>query len=128
MSGPSKAGDRLAALEAVVEDLNKRLQARDEAFAKFYDEEFVPLCESFFVLRPKVEGRNKSSSEKRDMTDEDALRCLTGEFRQFNHKNAAEEMGLTYAQVYSCRLEYTFKHVHKRLRDGGWKNPWAGGR
>lgn len=123
---------RLDTLEADLEQARARVlamqndhQALKEWFAEFYDREFVPLSESFFVLRPKVEGRNKSSSEKRDMTDADALACLTGEFRQFNHKNAAAEMGLTYAQIYSCRLEYTFKHVHKELRDKGWKNPWS---
>jgi hypothetical protein len=59
------------------------------------------------------------------MTDKDALNVLTGEYSDWNHKNAGDALGLTYAQVYSCRLEYTFKHVHKSLRDGGWKNPWA---
>ena len=52
-------------------------------------------------------------------------RVLIGDQKDEGHKEAGEAIGLTYAQVYSCRLMYTFKHVHKELRDSGWKNPWA---
>ena len=60
-------------------------------------------------------------------TDEDALRVLTGDLREISHKEAKKKIGLTYAQVYSCRLEFTFKHVHKDLRDNvkEWKNSWS---
>jgi len=67
---------------------------------------------------------NKSSPDKRPMTNADARRVLDGDARDMEHKTAAEAVGLTYAQVYSARLEYTFKSVHKELRDAGWKNPW----
>lgn len=74
-----------------------------------------------------VLARNASAATKRNMTDEDALRVLTGDLRDIPHKEAAERIALTYAQVYSCRLEFTFKHVHKDLRDNvkEWKNPWS---
>ena len=75
-------------------------------------------------LETLVKGRNRSAPTKRNMTDEDALRCATGDVADLDHKQAADKLGLTYAQVYSFRLEYTFKHVLKTLRDGGWKNPW----
>lgn len=78
-------------------------------------------------LNLKVNSRNRSAAAKRNMTDSDALRVLTGDMKDLSHKEAAEEMSLTYAQIYSCRLEFTFKHVHKDLRDAGWKNPWAKG-
>lgn len=71
-----------------------------------------------------VKGRNKSAPVKRNMTDEDAVRCATGDAKALDHREAAELISLTYAQVYSFRLGYTFKHVHKQLRDAGWKNPW----
>lgn len=115
---------RVAALEKLCQDLFSAMELRADEFQKFIDDDFVPLKAAFDELRPKVEGRNKSSSEKRDMTDQDARACLVGDFKTFNHKHAAAGLGLTYAQVYSCRLEYTFKHVHKELRDSGWKNPW----
>lgn len=72
-----------------------------------------------------LRGRNRSAPTKRNMTDEDAVRVLTGDVAGLGHKEAGEAIGLTYAQVYSCRLEYTFKHVHKKLRDGGWKNAFV---
>lgn len=73
-------------------------------------------------LEALVRGRNRSAPLKRNMTDADAVRVLTGDVKDLGHKEAGEQAGLTYAQVYSCRMEYTFKHVHKKLRDDGWKN------
>lgn len=73
-------------------------------------------------LEALVRGRNRSAPLKRNMTDADAVRVLTGDVKDLGHKDAGEQAGLTYAQVYSCRMEYTFKHVHKKLRDDGWKN------
>lgn len=78
-------------------------------------------------LSAKVEGRNKSAPVKRNMTDRDALNVLDGETKDVGHKEAAERLGLTYAQVYSCRLGFTFKHVIRDLEKGGWKSPWAKG-
>lgn len=69
-----------------------------------------------------VRGRNRSAPVKRNMTDADAVRVLTGDVKDLGHKEAGEVVGLTYAQVYSCRMEYTFKHVHKDLRQRGWRN------
>lgn len=73
----------------------------------------------------KVEGRNKSAAVKRNMTDADARRVLDGDLGDIGHKEAAEQIGLTYAQVYSCRMLHTFKHVHKVLDGIKWKNPWV---
>lgn len=54
----------------------------------------------------------------REMTDEDARRILpTGDLAEKSHKEAAEALGLSYAQVYSCRGEYTFKHIHKEVKE-----------
>ena len=75
-------------------------------------------------LSQLVDGRNRSAPTKRNMRDEDALAVLTGEFKDLDHKQAAAAIGLTYAQVYSCRLGFTFKHVHKTLRDNKVVLPW----
>jgi hypothetical protein len=75
-------------------------------------------------LIAKVDGRNKSAPIKRNMTDADALEILNGSFADLDHKTAAEKIGLTYAQVYSCRGGYTFKHVIHELEKAGWKNKW----
>lgn len=78
-------------------------------------------------LSAKVEGRNKSAPVKRNMTDADALAVLNGDQKDLGHKEAAAVLGLTYAQVYSCRLAFTFKHVIRDLEKTGWKAKWAKG-
>src|SRR5574337_221569 len=85
------------------------------------------VCDLAEDLRIKVDGRNKSAPVKRNMTDADAEKVLKGDLAALGHKEAAESIGLTYAQVYSCRLGFTFKHVHKLLEKEGWKSPWAKG-
>lgn len=101
----------------------------DETDGPFHPE-FRALTARIAQLETLVLARNSSAATKRNMTDEDAMRVLTGDVKDLSHKDAAEKIGLTYAQVYSCRLEFTFKHVHKDLRDKGvdnqpWKNNWV---
>lgn len=96
---------RVKLLETTVEDLTNRIVEMRAEFDAW------------------SEG-NKSSPDKRPMTKADARRAMTGVEKDMNHKDAAEAIGLTYAQVYSARMEFTFKEVHKELRDTGWKNPW----
>lgn len=123
--------------DSIVEDFKQELAVRDGAFqehralmlAGMRDliEEAKTLTARVEKIETLVLARNASAATKRNMTDEDALRVLTGDLRDMSHKEAAEKIALTYAQVYSCRLEFTFKHVHKDLRDNvqGWKNPWS---
>jgi uncharacterized small protein (DUF1192 family) len=74
------------------------------------------------ALEAKTTPANKA---QKDMTDADALQILTGDHAGLKHNDAAAKTGLSYGQVYSCRLEYTFKHIHKNLKATGWKNPWV---
>ena len=60
---------------------------------------------------PKARDRGPSSTKT--MTDEDAQKVCYGEHKDLSHKAAALKLGLSYAQVYSARGQYTFKHVHK---------------
>lgn len=125
-------------LRSEIEALRTRCDGNSAAIGAINDwvnittENHVELKASCDELRAKlddvtakVEGRNKSAAVKRNMTDADALRVLTGDLKDIAHKEAAEQIGLTYAQIYSCRLEFTFKHVHKDLREAKWVNPWA---
>jgi hypothetical protein len=66
----------------------------------------------------------KSNKSDREMTDDDARRILSGDLATMKHKEVAEKLGLSYGQVYSCRLEFTFKHIHKEMRDANVVNPW----
>jgi hypothetical protein len=67
----------------------------------------------------------KRNEAVREMTDEDARRVLTGDLKNAKHKDAAAQLGLSYGQVYSCRFEFTFKHIHKEMKDAKVANPWA---
>lgn len=67
----------------------------------------------------------KRNEAQREMTDDDAKRITYGDLANLKHKDAASQLKLSYGQVYSCRLEFTFKHVHKAARDANQKNPWV---
>ena len=110
--------DRLRALEDLVDGLRSDLDRLQEAVNS------EVLSEVLRSLRDRDARRNRSSPTTRDMTDADARSVLTGPQAELGHKDAARVLGLTYSQVYSCRLGHTFKHVHKELR-GTWRNPWA---
>jgi len=75
-------------------------------------------------LEAKVQPQRNEA--QREMTDDDARRIMTGDLKDMKHKEAAAKLGLSYGQVYSCRGEYTFKHIHKELKGTeGYKNPWV---
>ena len=129
-------GSRLDELSASHADLTNELRGALNGFEP--PEEGIPDDESdeeratrvgliarVAEVESLIRGRNRSAPMKRNMTDADAMRVLVGDVAELGHKEAGEQVGLTYAQVYSCRLEYTFKHVHKKLRDSGWKNTFV---
>lgn len=94
----------------------------------------MQATQMFEVLQAKIEALEAriakleapaTKTETTEMTDEHALQIMTGSLKDKKHKEAAETLGLTYGQIYSCRLEYTFKHIHKDLKSKGFKNPWV---
>jgi predicted Zn-dependent protease len=76
-------------------------------------------------LQEALSAKTSTQTSSKEMTDDDARAILTGAHAQSKHKDAASALGLTYGQIYSCRLEYTFKHIHKELKEGGFKNSWV---
>ena len=74
----------------------------------------------------ELKSGSGNKKEQKEMTDDHARAILIGEQSKLNHNKAAEALGLSYGQVYSCRLEYTFRHIHKELkaRPEGFTNPW----
>lgn len=70
-------------------------------------------------------AKSRGTASTREMTDDDAKRVLNGDLKDESHKAAAEKLGLSYGQVYSCRGEYTFKHILKALKAEGFKNRWV---
>jgi hypothetical protein len=109
-----------------LEELIKKVQAlEDELRALREAVHSEALHEIINGLQDRDRKKNKSSAVTREMTEDDAVAVLTGPAHTLNHKEAAAALGLTYAQVYSCRLGYTFKYVHKRLKDeSNFRNPW----
>jgi hypothetical protein len=71
-----------------------------------------------------LEATKTTGKSEKEMTDADAHSVLTGECKDLKHNDAAKKLGLSYGQVYSCRGEYTFRHIHKAMKEAGTKNPW----
>ena len=61
--------------------------------------------------------RDRGPDSQREMTEDDARRILLGDMKDVAHKKAAEELGLSYGQVYSARNGFTFKGIYKEWRD-----------
>ncbi len=79
--------------EAVVElSIEERLTALEERVAS-------------------IKVRDRGPKSQRSMTDEDAFEVKFGDLKELSHKQAAEKLGLSYGQIYSCRGDYTFTHV-----------------
>lgn len=72
-----------------------------------------------------LEAPKPSKASEKEMSEADAEAVTYGEFSALKHKEAAEKLNLTYGQVYSARLEFTFKGVHKAAKDAGKKNIWV---
>ena len=69
------------------------------------------------VNTAKPLGRDRGPESLRDMTEDDARRLLLGDLKDMDHKKAAQDLGLSYGQVYSARKGFTFKTVYKEWRD-----------
>ena len=97
-----------------------------EAVRSMTNREMVTAILDLIERVSKLEAAQATkTAQKVDMTDEHARRVLNGDLADKKHKDAAEALGLSYGQVYSCRLEFTFKDVHKELKASGWKNGWV---
>lgn len=97
-----------AELEAKVESL--------EALVNSLTEKLVAIE----VEQKKIADRRGPKSD-REMTDDDARRVMGGDMKSVPHKDAAEKLGLSYAQVYSARKGFTFKHIAKELIEAAKK-------
>lgn len=87
--------------------------------------EAIGLVEALTIRVVALETAVKSTAKsEKEMTDDHARSVLTGEHKDLKHNDAAKALGLSYGQVYSCRGEYTFRHIHKEMTAKGIKNPW----
>lgn len=61
-----------------------------------------------------VKVRDRGPKSVRKMTEEDAIRVIEGDLKDVPHKEVAEQLGLSYGQVYSARFGFTFKEIYRR--------------
>lgn len=82
---------------------------------KQLEAKIIELEATIKTLTEKVDNltAKKGPSSTREMTLEDAERVINGDLKGVSHKKAAEELGLSYGQIYSARGGYTFKNVKK---------------
>ena len=74
------------------------------------------LLERIVALETKIENmssRDRGPKSTRLMTEDDAQKVKFGSLKDLSHREAAQKLGLSYGQIYSCRLGYTFNHVTK---------------
>ena len=97
-----------------------------EAIRSMTNKEMVTTILDLIARVEKLEASTTktTSSTGKEMTDDDARNILFGDLANTKHKDAAATIGLTYGQIYSCRLGYTFKNIHKEGKDTGKTNPW----
>ena len=82
------------------------------------------LVKEIELLTERVQKLEEKRGPKstREMTETDAKRILAGgDLVDFNHKDAAAELGLSYGQIYSCRGGYTFKKLHDEILESKTK-------
>jgi hypothetical protein len=72
----------------------------------------------------ELTNNKKSQKSQKEMTDEHAVSVCYGEFKNVKHNEIAQKLGLSYGQIYSCRLEYTFRHIHEKYRKNNIENIW----
>lgn len=75
------------------------------------------LNEVIEAVNAKSAPRDRGPKSEKVMTEEDARRVIEGDLKDTSHKAAAEATGLSYGQVYSARMGFTFKKLHKEIRD-----------
>lgn len=61
--------------------------------------------------------RDRGPLSQRTMNEADAHEILLGNRKGDSHRKCAEDLGLSYGQIYSARNGFTFKAVYKTHRD-----------
>ena len=65
------------------------------------------------ALEEQLAAKRPAAKSENSMTEEHAFRVKFGDLKDLKHGKAAEALGLSYGQVFSCRGGYTFKTVTK---------------
>lgn len=65
-------------------------------------------------LVEKFTSRNGPISERK-MTEDDAKRIMIGDLKDVPHGKVAEQLNLSYGQIYSARKGFTFKPIYQEM-------------
>ena len=87
---------------------------------KSLNDKIEQLTKTVTDLEKKIEDlkpRDRGPASTRQMTEDDARRIILGDMRNYSHKEAAQELGLSYSQIYSARGGYTFRNVSQEAID-----------
>lgn len=107
-------------MNAKVENTEKKVKAPKAPTAaariKILEDIVLTLAERIEELESRP-TRDRGPDSERKMTENDARDILLGDMKELSHKKCAEELGLSYGQVYSARNGFTFKGVYKEYRD-----------
>ena len=95
-----------------------------EAVRSLTNKELIAMVLDLQDRVTKLEQPKSTTSSGKEMTDDNARSVIFGDLSAVKHKDAADKLGLTYGQVYSARLGFTFKNIHKEGKDSGKTNPW----
>jgi hypothetical protein len=74
------------------------------------------LCAQAPTAQAATGVRDRGPTSTREMTEDDARRIMITDLKDASHRKAAEELGLSYGQVYSARNGYTFKGVYAEMK------------
>lgn len=97
------------------------LTTQVEAVRSMTNKEMViAILELQAQVKALTEATTKTTSTGKEMTEDDARRVIFGDLSTTKHKDAADRLGLTYGQIYSARLGFTFKAI----KEEGKTNPW----
>lgn len=85
-------------------------------------QQIAQLTERVSTLEATLEAkRDRGPKSEKEMTEQHAFDVKFGTLKDAKHKEAAEKLGLSYGQVFSCRGGYTFKKVTKDWKPAATK-------
>lgn len=120
----TKNNEKAVAEQGVVDNSTVKEQAKDEIREIVEVKEPTNIKELWAMVDSRLkaiedkltvkirEGNGRGPLSTRSMTVDDAIKIMTGDFKDKSIKECARELGLSYGQVYSARNGYTFKEQY----------------
>jgi hypothetical protein len=89
------------------------IDLEDKLSMKMLAEKINELVSKINSMSPATRVRGPLSEN--NMTEEHARRVMLGDLKDKSHKEAGEELKLSYGQIYSARKGFTFKVVYQEM-------------